>query len=358
MPEWHSLPGVSRFLVMFSVAWRNIINKTEQEAILRLLRQNGNMGEIALQLKERSLTYSATGWDELFEKRITPAIESGKLDRNDLVNWLRDAEEYGRQHVFLYECSKNAVMQIVNENVVTKTLDSIGRKDLLNKPRILEIPPAPTITDVRIEQGIYGRALVVKVVEMRTHERFVGEQQPSDNRILREYEKIATRAVSIARVHEDGFAELRVYSHRNKTDYGTELQDLWSQCNIFVPKLKFDEVSIGPAKRNLWQKRRLLSKSLRYSSSLLRDTTGATVSAASGSAQLSLLGSNAAKSLDAFWDDDATCDRSNVWWVKGDPNPSRDIHTLLSGAVNEFAVPTGCSRKDYDYVLDQLRKNN
>jgi hypothetical protein len=261
MPEWHSLPGVSRFLVMFSVAWRNIINKTEQEAILRLLRQNGNMGEIALQLKERSLTYSATGWDELFEKRITPAIESGKLDRNDLVNWLRDAEEYGRQHVFLYECSKNAVMQIVNENVVTKTLDSIGRKDLLNKPRILEIPPAPTITDVRIEQGIYGRALVVKVVEMRTHERFVGEQQPSDNRILREYEKIATRAVSIARVHEDGFAELRVYSHRNKTDYGTELQDLWSQCNIFVPKLKFDEVSIGPAKRNLWQKRRLLSKS-------------------------------------------------------------------------------------------------
>jgi hypothetical protein len=110
VPQWHPFPSVFGPLAVFSAAWRNNITKTEQDAIFRLLRENGNMGEIALQLKERSLTYSATGWDELFEKRIAPAIESAKLDRSDLVNWLRDAEEYGRQHVFLYECSKNAAL--------------------------------------------------------------------------------------------------------------------------------------------------------------------------------------------------------------------------------------------------------
>ena len=329
------------------------------DAILRLLRENANLGEIQLYLRQRDMPYSAGGWLELFEKRIMPALQEERLDRDDLVRWLRDAEEYGRQHVFLYECSKNAASEIVNENVVKKELDRLGRADLLSNPRILEKPGSPTITDVRFESGIYGRALIVKVVETRTHEKFVTQTEAPDNRILREFEVISTRAVSVARVHQDGFAELRVFSHRNKTDYTAELDDLWSICNVLVPRLKFTEVSIATAKRSLWQNRKTLGQSLRYSSSQLRDPSGTILQAASGGSQQSLFDvAKAAKSIDAFWDENSVCDRSNVWWIKGDPRPSRDIHTLLSGAVNEFAATSQCSQADYDYVLDRLRQAN
>jgi hypothetical protein len=346
--------------IRISLKRGSAITTKDLDGILRLLRENANMGEIALELRKRNLPFSASGWDELFSKRIVPAVKKGTLARPELIEWLRDAEEYGRQHVFLYECSKVAAAQVVNENVVKRELDRLGRPDLLTNPRIMETPAEPTIVDVRFEQGLYGRALVVKVVETRVHEKLVDEREATEGkRIIREYEIVSTRAVNVARVHEDGFAELRVYSHRNKTDYTAERNELWSRCNVLVPKKHFNEVSIGKAKRNLWQNRRALGKLLRYSSSFLRDASGTVLTAASGSAQQSLFDvAKAEKSLDAFWDDDATCDRSNVWWIKGDPEPSRDIHVMLSGSVNELAVTTHCNRGDYDYVLDQLRRAN
>ena len=54
-------------------------------------------------------------------------------------------------------------------------------------------------------------------------------------------------------------------------------------------------------------------------------------------------------------------------WLKGggrqaenefDTLPSRDVHVLLKGALNEFAVTAKCSKQDYEYVLTQLRKYN
>jgi hypothetical protein len=74
-----------------------------------------------------------------------------------------------------------------------------------------------------------------------------------------------------------------------------------------------------------------------------------------------------ANSLDEFLKHKAYCDTSNVWWLKGggkqaenefDMIPSKDVHVLLRGAINEFAVTAKCSKQDYEYVLDQLRRNN
>jgi hypothetical protein len=66
----------------------------------------------------------------------------------------------------------------------------------------------------------------------------------------------------------------------------------------------------------------------------------------------------ASNSLDEFLKHRAYCDKSNVWWLKGGAKqgviPSRDVHVLLRGTINEFVVPAKCSKQDYEYVLDQL----
>jgi hypothetical protein len=69
----------------------------------------------------------------------------------------------------------------------------------------------------------------------------------------------------------------------------------------------------------------------------------------------------AALSLDAFFEHHGYCDSSNIWWLKSSeepPIPSKDVHVLLSGATNEFAVTARCSREDHEYVLRQLLGNN
>ena len=38
--------------------------------------------------------------------------------------------------------------------------------------------------------------------------------------------------------------------------------------------------------------------------------------------------------------------------------PSKDVHVILKGKLNEFAIPAQCSKQDYEYVLNQLRKYN
>jgi hypothetical protein len=50
---------------------------------------------------------------------------------------LRDAEEYGRQHVFLFSCSRNDASSLVNEGVLEKNLAKLDLSELLKKPRIV-----------------------------------------------------------------------------------------------------------------------------------------------------------------------------------------------------------------------------
>jgi hypothetical protein len=107
-----------------------------------------------------------------------------------------------------------------------------------------------------------------------------------------------------------------------------------------------------------------LKNVLRYSDSTLRNALGTALSASTGDEQASLFNDpGASNSLDEFLKHKAYCDTSNVWWLKGggkqaknefDMLPSKDVHVLLKGAANEFAVTAKCSKQDYEYVLDQL----
>lgn len=317
------------------------------------------MAEVVALLKSKSLPYSASSWDEMWNRRILPALQSEQVLREDLLQVISAGEEFGTQHIFLYETSNSTAMLLTNENYVRQEVKKIGRLDLIDHPALVYDPSTLALTEIRLERGVYGTALVVKAVEKRVYDRFVGLHEKSANRFYREYERITVRAVNVFRVHANGLAELRIYSHRNTSDYHVDIEEMWGKCNFLIPQLKFKEISIGTAKRQLWVNRRNLSSIVRYSSSALRDSSGAVLSAATAGSQQSLFDNvKAAASLDAFWDENATCDRSNIWWVQNDGVPSREIHTLLSGAVNEFALTGQCSKADYEYVLEQIRRAN
>ena len=334
----------------------------ERDLVFKLLQENSTLGQVVQYLKRKGLRYSAGSWDELFGKRVSKALEEQELTREDLIELIRLSEEYGTQHVFLYVTSPRRAAQLFDKASVESSLEKMGLSSLIGRPRILDQPSSPTLTDVRLDES-----LVAKVVERRIYHRFVDQRTEGDF-LVRRYRELAVRAVNVFRLGNDGLLELRIYRHENSSDYRNDVAKMWNLLGFLFPPSDFKELSIGKAKTHLWKNRNSLKSVLRYSDSTLRNALGTALSASTGSEQQSLFDDQgASNSLDEFLRYKAYCDTSNVWWLKGggkrsenefDMLPSKDVHVLLKGGINEFALTTKCSKQDYEYVIDQLRRSN
>jgi hypothetical protein len=334
----------------------------ERELVFRLLQENYTLGQVAQYLKRKGLHYSAGSWDELFGKRLSKSLEAQELSREDLVELIRLSEEYGTQHVFLYATKSKRAKQLADKIRVESELTKMGYSSLVGRPRILDQPSSPTITDVRVDES-----LVSKVVERRVYQRFVDQRLEGDFTVKR-YKDIEVRAVNLFKLHDNGLLEARIYTHDNSSDYQNDVTKMWSLLSFLFPPSDFSEYPIAKAKTNLWTKRNALKSVIRYSDSVLRNSLGTALSASTGSEQQSLFDDQgASNSLDEFLKYKAYCDSSNIWWLKGGGKqsenefevlPSKDVHVILKGKLNEFSIPAQCSKQDYEYVLDQLRKYN
>jgi hypothetical protein len=337
----------------------------ERELVFKLLQENSTVGQVAQYLKGKGLHYSAGSWDELFDKRVAKALEEKGLTREDLVDLIRLSEEHGNQHVFLYKATDGRATSLIDKNKVESALGRVALSSLMGHPRVLDQPSSPTIVDVRLEADGNRQALVTKVVECRAYQKFVDQQSDGDF-LIRRYRELRIRAVNLFRLGSDGLLELRIYTHENSSDYNGDVSKMWNLLSFLFSPGHFRELSLGKKKTDFWKNRTSLAKVLRYSDSTLRNTLGTVLTAATGEIQLSLIDDpGASNGLDQFLKyKGGYCDASNIWWLRGggqlsksefDMVPSRDVHVLLRGKVNEFVVPAKCSKRDYEYVLDKLR---
>jgi len=214
------------------------------------------------------------------------------------------------------------------------------------------------MADVRIEPVHGGNRIVMKAIETRQYRKFISEERDG-NRITRVYEELEERAVNVVRLLPSGLLEMRIQVHTG-SEYASDVADFWSLINPVLPQLNFQIMSVSPAKQFLWTNRKNLAEKIRYSDSRLRNASGTVLSAATGNIQASLYDDDkAAASLDTFLKGDALLDKSNVFWIRGaNGTPSRDIHVLLDGEINQFVVTATCLKADYEYVFDEINKAN
>jgi hypothetical protein len=126
----------------------------------------------------------------------------------------------------------------------------------------------------------------------------------------------------------------------------------------FLPNASFSELSLRKAKDKLWDKRDSLKEKIRFSNSTMRNSLGSTIVASTGQETADLFeDASIGPSLDKFLQNGAHCDSSNIWFRPREGVLNREIHVLISGRNNEFAVTANCARKEYEYVLNELRSN-
>jgi len=302
------------------------------------------------------------------DKRLLPALADGTISEAELVSILNETEDYGHQHVFLFQAKKNYISEIMNREYLVKVVRNIAREEILVKPDLVESTESLTLTDARLEESGKSKAFIFKAMETIKYIRPIpGEiEDGADGRyFMRRFERVEERAVHVLRVHNDGLVELCPYSFDGSLSYQEKADELWLFFGSLIDRFKCVDWSVSKAQNAFWGGRRgEYQGRIKYGDSRVRDLHGNTASFASGGESKNLFDAdNARKGYDAFFGEDGTCDRSNIWFLSQEDSngckiPARDVHVRFSGSVNEFSLPGSCARKDYEYVLAQICRAN
>ena len=336
--------------------------ESELQTLVTLLRSATTGAVLSEYLKAKGLHYSGTR-DDLEQKRIIPAVRDGSLSLGELKALLAEAEEFGNAHVFLYTTDASNFATIADQNRINAVANGLGLNDVLGTGLVLEMPSDPTIASIRIEDdGRGGKALVIKIIEKRLERKYLGEVVVDGNKLRKEWEIITVRAVSVARLFSFGLLEIRTASHWVSTNYAPALNRIRGMIEPFIPSQFFSLKSLAHEKSQLWAKRKDLANRIRFSSTTLKTDIGGRIdaTAAGEDDEGDILADPAVtEGVDAFLRKGAYCDTANVFWLaQEDGLPSRETRMLLSGQSNEFAITSSCTKRDYEWIFDQLRAHS
>lgn len=332
------------------------------KAIFALLQETTTQQVIGEFLKSKGIASSGT-WEVLRDRRILPAVANHAVTNEELLELLRAAEECGRQHVFLYKAkSGKDPVQLIDRSRIAAAARSAGLESILTSPRVLDQPVAPTFADIRWVSATADLALIIKEVYGHESRSFSHEDRESvPGSVLRVYTLKRERAVNVARLDRRGNLEIRLSSRTTgTTKYVEDLKAFWRRIQPFLLSADFAPVSLASAKQRLVSDKAALRSKIRFSNSRLRNDNGTTMIAATGSEEVDDLyeDAGAGDGLAAFLAvDGGHCEGSNFHFKKS-TELSRDVHVIMSGEPNEFAITADCSAEDYEHVLSEIKALN
>lgn len=329
----------------------------DSRQLLDLIREVATLEIMRDFLRSRGLAFSAPNWDELVERRILPAIASRKIAKTELIDFLGEIEEFGRQHVFLYSTTPSNAKLFADKKSIQAKLSKQGLDKIFDQQIVVAKPKKPQFTAVIREKiGDGPGRLVIKITQIHEYEKFIGESVDGNFR-TRKYEAIAERVVDSIRLSPDGLLEIRIARRGNSSDYEEFLAPIRRDLKLFFPIEKFSEVSLTPVKNKLWHDKSSIAEKVRFSDSLLRNDYGVSLKAATSSIESDLATDHGAvDSLDSFLTHDGNCDEQNIWFkANAGGLPDRDLHVLLKGRINEYVLPARCDRAEYEYILNEIR---
>lgn len=329
--------------------------------LLKLIERATSIAVVRDFLKNRNLQHSAASWDELRTKRICPALEDGQLTHADLHALLRSTEGFGRQHIFLFKCPTDRAVAMIAEIRVRKLLQEKGVVLVGGDPLVVDLPMEPTFVDVRFARQNESSYMMLKEVDRHTSRRLTSEVTDSDAMTFTKvYQVENKRAINVARLWDSGLLEIRIASRDNSTRYHDDLAAFFGRLKPIFARNEFREISLKPLKKSLWSKRVELQDLVKFSTYTLQDDEGMSLRANAVLSTDDLAGSErVAKSLAEFNAETVQCSDSNIYFkITHNGDVVKEVHVLLNGEDNEFAVTAAVSEEEYEFVLHQILKHN
>ncbi|WP_095159893.1 hypothetical protein [Pseudomonas sp. Irchel 3E13] len=310
-------------------------------------------------LRTKGILVSAQNWDDLFEKRIEPALTDKRISVGDLRDLLQQVEEYGKQHTFLFSCTPDRAEGLLSPKRIAAIAAEEGLTDLFQNPLDLEMPDSPTIVDIRLNHVDPTKqpvSLTIKVVETRIIKRLVSEVHDQTNgEFVKRYTTSKKRVVNIVNLDHNGLLELRIASQDTQTKYHDLVRNLKNKVRKFIPMDGFKEISLTQAKCKILRERASLTNEIRYSTSTATNDLGTRMQLFSPTTDDNLSADDGSMdAIDSFLARDGQVTGANIYVKLPDIDPPRELRLLISGEINEFAVTVACSAGEYEYVRGKV----
>jgi len=333
------------------------------DTVLDLIESQGTLEQASNFLREYDVPHSASTWTDMREKRLKPPITAGTIPEIDLLRYLAEVEEHGDQHVLLFQRAKKADNAFLfDEKQLQAVLNTKHPNLKVNHHNFENLPNKPTLLEVRISETNGLKTCLFKIVESRYSLEQPEETIENGYLVIRR-QRSEYRAVNVVRFREDGLVDMRIFSHRDVSDYEAMSLSVWAILSNIVDKSDYYPRSLDAAKDSLWDpgKRSQIETLFSLRASNMRNGSGNRVQAATGPVGHSMLDDpSLVASIDRFYDkkSGSYVDRTSCALKATGSGGilARDISLVFHGSPHEYILTSHITRREYEYVLNQLLK--
>jgi len=294
-------------------------------------------------LKDRKLHYSYT--KPLLRAKIYEGIENENYTKDDLIELLDTIEEYGNQHIYLFNVTDNYRRQLQNKTFIIRNLKKEGLEDVFNNSKPLLLPDKPTICSIVHNSNIYK----IKWVEKRVWKDLIDEKIEGD-KLIKTYQIHLKRGITTFRVDLiTGNAELMIQRLPSGTNY-RKVKDEY--LNYLKKIFNVDTLSIV----NI---RSAITRIENSDEVERRQTNFETISGGKASFKSKKRGADyindpyLKKAREAMGQN-VSAELGNFYWLPNDVL-KRKIHTHIYSSDNRVGIFGECTQQEVDYVLSRIR---
>lgn len=317
------------------------------EQIAQLLRDAKDTSE--------EVRVSAPKKEILIEENLRKAVEAGAISLDKVYNLIRESEENGNQHVFYYRRSGQPGTL---DDVATRLWGAQWQKKM-------DLPRADLVENDFIFADLHPWNATLKphdwVLKIYGHEyvdRYTDVIKPiGENRFTHEFVREARRIVIVVRWNNPGILEVRIPQTESKKRVKQWLQKAWLMIAPACPPTEYAPWKLTKARGRMIAEQKSNEKVYRLNHTRVEDEDHNIGTFECHDPQGHLFAQQRMVESVKKLIDGGECTNLRVLWLTGNnPNPSRELHTLIGhNESNEIVIGGYCQSRDVDYVTDQLR---
>lgn len=276
---------------------------------------------------------------------LAKGLDEEKFSETDLIDLLDDIEEFGNQHIYIYNCNPDYLKVLRNPTYIQAKLEENSLDDLFNNKYRIFIPD-----NIELSQVIHdGKILKFKWVEKRNW-KIPLEERREDDKYIETYQINTTRGVTTFRVDLiTGNTELMIQRLPTGTHYQEIKDDYLHKLNNIIELYSFQPTRLLRVIRFIEGSKEVDKRQINFET-----ISGAKVVFKSRGKEVDYTSDPNLNSARTALGQNVSGSLGNFYWR---PNEflARSIHTHIYPRDDRVAIFGQCVEREVNYVLSRIR---
>jgi len=292
----------------------------------------------------------------IIQKNLRTAVRAGGVPLERVCSLVREAEENGRQHIFLFKPRTRSVARTLGADAVSVELWGPKWAEEMQFPRFAVMPDDLTWADFRTDGSAGTAHWLAKAYARFTKRELVSEEEKNGEIIMR-YRRVDERGIYIVRWLKAGLLEFRVPRADSQKLARSLQQALWGLLGPAVKSTDFQACDFAPIRAKMLTQHDDYRSVFRLGSTKLFDSASGTAVFSTHSEEDDLFAArDRLQAIQTLVDLNNNCEHLVVTWLKTrNPIIEEELRTVIGAwHSNQISIGARASAKAIDYVIERV----